>query len=142
MKPSAFLVNTARGGLVDEDALVDALESGAVAGAALDVFRDEPLPDDHPLLDREGVVLSPHVAGSTRDAVLGGPRIVAAQLAHWLERKRTGSRRSVNYPPVRSRETLAPLRKGAPLVIELRPHVARVAERMLANRDRAHRDSP
>ena len=85
MKPSAFLVNTARGGLVDEEALVAALDAGEIDGAALDVFREEPLPADHPLLDCDGVVLSPHVAGSTRDAVLGGPRIVAADLERWLD---------------------------------------------------------
>lgn len=85
MKPSAFLVNTARGGLVDEDALVEALDAGELAGAALDVFREEPIPEDHPLLDRDGVVLTPHVAGSTRDAVLGGPRIVSEDLARWLD---------------------------------------------------------
>jgi D-3-phosphoglycerate dehydrogenase len=85
MSPSAFLVNTARGGLVDEDALVEALDAGEIAGAALDVFRTEPLAEDHPLLDCEGVVLSPHVAGSTRDAVLGGPRILADDIARWLD---------------------------------------------------------
>lgn len=84
MQSSAVLINTARGGLVDEDALVDAVQSGEVAGAALDVFREEPLPDDHPLLDCEGCVLTPHVAGSTRDAVLGGPRIVSEDLDRWL----------------------------------------------------------
>lgn len=85
MRESALLVNTARGGLLDEDALVDALRTGEIAGAALDVFRSEPLPDDHPLVDCEGVVLSPHVAGSTRDAVLNGPRIVASDLETVLE---------------------------------------------------------
>ncbi len=85
MAPSAFLVNTARGGLVDEDALVAALDADSIAGAALDVFREEPLPADHSLVDREGVVLSPHVAGSTRDAVLEGPRIVAGDVARWLD---------------------------------------------------------
>jgi len=85
MQSSAVLVNTARGGLVDEAALVEALDGGAIAGAALDVFREEPLPDDHPLLDCEDVILTPHVAGSTRDAVLGGPRIVSEDLARWLD---------------------------------------------------------
>ena len=85
MQPSAVLVNTARGGLVDETALVDALDADDIAGAALDVFREEPLPDDHPLLDCENVVLTPHVAGSTRDAVLGGPRIVSEDLTRWLD---------------------------------------------------------
>jgi len=76
----AFVVNTARGGLIDEDALVDALDDGEIAGAALDVFESEPLPDGHPLLGRENVTLSPHTAGSTRDAVLNGSRIVVDQL--------------------------------------------------------------
>ena len=84
MQSSAFLVNTARGGLVDEEALVDAVEAGDIAGAALDVFREEPLPADHPLLDCARVILTPHVAGSTRDAVLGGPRIVGEDLQRWL----------------------------------------------------------
>lgn len=70
---------------VDEAALVDALEADELAGAALDVFREEPLPDDHPLFDCENVVLTPHVAGSTHDAVLGGPRIVSADLARWFD---------------------------------------------------------
>lgn len=81
MKESAFLVNTARGGLVDEDALVDALDTGEIDGAALDVFTEEPLPEDHPLLDFDNVILSPHTAGSTKDAVLNGSKIIARQLA-------------------------------------------------------------
>ncbi|SFG86509.1 D-3-phosphoglycerate dehydrogenase [Halopelagius inordinatus] len=84
MRDSAILVNSARGGLVDEDALVDALRDGEIAGAALDVFETEPLPEDHPFLDMENVVLSPHTAGSTRDAVTNGPRIVAEGLADIL----------------------------------------------------------
>jgi len=85
MKGSAFVVNTARGGLVDEDALVEALDAGEIAGAALDVFETEPLPEDHPLLGREDVTLSPHTAGSTRDAVLNGSRIVVDGLLAILD---------------------------------------------------------
>ena len=85
MKESAFLVNTARGGLVDEDALVEALDAGEVGGAALDVFEDEPLPEGHPLLGREDVTLSPHTAGSTRDAVLNGSAIVVDGLLAILD---------------------------------------------------------
>jgi len=77
MDPSAILVNSARGGLVDESALVDALQTGSIAGAALDVFETEPLPGDHPFLEMDNVVLSPHTAGSTRDAVTNGPRLIA-----------------------------------------------------------------
>jgi phosphoglycerate dehydrogenase-like enzyme len=62
MKRSAILVNTARGSIVDEEALVEALKGGRIRGAGLDVFRDEPLPVAHPLTLLENVVLTPHVA--------------------------------------------------------------------------------
>jgi len=65
MKPTAVLVNMARGGVVDEDALVRALREGRIAGAALDVFDEEPLPRDSPLWTMENVIVSPHVAGFT-----------------------------------------------------------------------------
>lgn len=66
-RPGLFIVNTARGTLVDEDALVAALESGKIAGAALDVFVNEPLRDDHPLRRAKNVILTPHVAAGSRD---------------------------------------------------------------------------
>jgi len=85
MRGDALLVNTARGGLVDTDALVDALQSGSIGGAALDVFEEEPIPGGHPLLNLDNVWLSPHTAGSTRDAVYNGARIVAADLVAIIE---------------------------------------------------------
>jgi phosphoglycerate dehydrogenase-like enzyme len=63
LKPTAFLINTARGGLVDEEALARALEKGRIAGAGLDVFVKEPLPADHPFTRLPSVVLSPHLGG-------------------------------------------------------------------------------
>jgi len=66
MKTSAFLINVARGEIVDEAALIDALRTGKIRGAGLDAFSQEPLPTDHPFLHLDNVVLSPHIAGGTR----------------------------------------------------------------------------
>lgn len=70
MKSSAFLVNVARGAVVDEPALVQALREGSIAGAALDVAESEPLPDDSPLVQLDNVILTPHVAGATMETRL------------------------------------------------------------------------
>jgi phosphoglycerate dehydrogenase-like enzyme len=67
MKPSAYLVNTARGPIVDEKSLVSALEQGIIAGAGLDVFDQEPLPKNHPLTRLPNVVLTPHIGWPTDD---------------------------------------------------------------------------
>ncbi|HEX7346793.1 MAG TPA: hydroxyacid dehydrogenase [Candidatus Limnocylindrales bacterium] len=77
MKPGAVFINTARGGLVDQDALLAALDEGHLAGAGLDVTEPEPLPMDHPLLGRDDVVVTPHVASATAD---GKVRILEAAI--------------------------------------------------------------
>jgi D-3-phosphoglycerate dehydrogenase len=70
MKSTAFLVNTARGGLIDEAALAQALAAGGIAGAGIDVLEDEPPAPDHPLLHVERVILSPHIAGLSESATI------------------------------------------------------------------------
>jgi D-3-phosphoglycerate dehydrogenase / 2-oxoglutarate reductase len=69
MKPTAYLINTARGGIVEEKALYEALVSGKIAGAGLDVFEQEPPPSGHSLFELPNVIMAPHVAGVTREAV-------------------------------------------------------------------------
>lgn len=68
MKPTAVLINTARGSLVDEDALAQALRTGSIAGAALDVLENEPLPQDSPLQHLDNLIITSHLAGQTAEA--------------------------------------------------------------------------
>lgn len=68
MKPTAYVINSARGGVIDEDALYDALKSRRIAGAAMDVFEKEPLPTDHPLRQLDNVILTSHIVGHSSEA--------------------------------------------------------------------------
>ena len=81
MKPTAFVVNTARGGIVDQDALLHALREGAIAGASLDVFVPERLPVDHPLLTAPNLILTPHVAFYSEESVDELQRLAAENVA-------------------------------------------------------------
>ncbi len=81
MRPGAILINTARGGLVDEDALADALQSGHLGGAGLDAFVVEPLPATSRLLQCENVLLSPHTAGVDQESILAMAVLAAECMA-------------------------------------------------------------
>lgn len=110
MKPGARIINCARGGLIDEQALFEALESGHLAGAALDVYENEP-PEGSPLLGLENVVLTPHLGASTEEAQTTAGLEIARQVAVYLQ---TGEPiNAINLPPVTSDE-----------LIKLKPYLA------------------
>jgi (S)-sulfolactate dehydrogenase len=84
MKAQAVLINTSRGGIVDELALAEALRSGKLGGAALDVFEREPLPDGSPLATAPNLILTPHIGGLTRESNIRVSRMIAAKVANFL----------------------------------------------------------
>jgi phosphoglycerate dehydrogenase-like enzyme len=88
MKKRAFLVNLARGGVVDEDALLACLREGRIAGAAIDVMETEPPRQDHPLLALERVLATPHIGGSTREAQQRGEWGAAEEVVRVLQGER------------------------------------------------------
>jgi len=98
MKRGVMVVNAARGGIVDEAALLEALESGKVAGAALDVFEEEPPPKDHPLVKHERVICTPHLGASTEQAQRNVSIGVAEQVRDFL--LAGAIRNAVNVPSV------------------------------------------
>ncbi|HEY3135630.1 MAG TPA: phosphoglycerate dehydrogenase [Blastocatellia bacterium] len=104
MKPGVRLINCARGGLIEEGALLDAISSGKVAGAALDVFEQEPVSPDNPLLALDSVIATPHLGASTTEAQLGVATMIAEQVLDYL--RQGAVRGAVNMPAV-SAELLA-----------------------------------
>jgi D-3-phosphoglycerate dehydrogenase len=97
-KPGLLVINAARGGIVDEAALLDALESGQVAAAGLDVFVEEPPSADHPLVNHPNVICTPHLGASTEQAQINVAVAVAEQIRDYLLRGEI--RNSINVPAV------------------------------------------
>ena len=84
MKPDAYIINTSRGGILDERALYDSLQNGHLAGAALDVYRYEPVPADCPLLDLDNIVWTPHISGGRPEFMLRESEDVLTNVARVL----------------------------------------------------------
>jgi phosphoglycerate dehydrogenase-like enzyme len=84
MKPSAFLINISRGGLLDESALIDALQEQRLAGAGLDAFQMEPLPPENPLWHMDGVIITPHIGGLSPYLVENANRLFMENLRRYL----------------------------------------------------------
>lgn len=85
MKPAAYVINVARGALIDEDALIDALQAGRIAGAGLDVTVEEPLPPGHRLWSMSNVLFTPHIAGAGSNGTGEGiPSVVTGNLRRWI----------------------------------------------------------
>jgi D-3-phosphoglycerate dehydrogenase len=108
LRPGSLLVNAARGALVDEDALVEALRSGRLGGAALDVFVKEPLAGDSPLRDAPNLVLTPHLAGSTHEAQDRAGIVVAEQVVAALAGRSVAHALNLPYVPEDERRVLEP----------------------------------
>lgn len=85
MKPTAFVINVSRGPVVDEDDLLEALSTGLIAGAGLDVYVTEPLPPTHRFLSMDNVFATPHIGGATRQNYLGIGRVVAKNITLFKE---------------------------------------------------------
>lgn len=87
MKKTAYFINTARGYLIDENALISALENGDISGAALDVVNQEPILPDNPLLNTPNLILTPHIGGSSYDTIIRGTDMVIEALDDWISGK-------------------------------------------------------
>lgn len=85
MKPTSYLINTARAGLINEEDLIECLKQKGIAGAGLDVFNQEPLPENHPFLSLDNVIVTPHVAGNGGDFILRSIESPLKEIEHYLK---------------------------------------------------------
>lgn len=108
MKKGARLINCARGGLVDEKAIVDALNSGHLAGAAIDVFEQEPVSPDHPILNMQQAVMTPHLGASTKEAQEKVSLDIAQQIVDFLVKGEIVNALNMPSMPPGSSEVLQP----------------------------------
>lgn len=88
MKPTAYLINISRAAIIDQAALIEALQERRIAGAALDVYWYEPLPENHPLLKLDNVILTPHLAGATLDVQERHSQMIVEDVLAWLDGRR------------------------------------------------------
>lgn len=102
MKPTAYIINTGRAGLIDQQALIDALKAKKIAGAALDVFTFEPLPQDSEFLQLDNVTLTTHIAGTTTDALTNSPTLLMEDIRKLLKNEKP---RFIVNPEVLEMET-------------------------------------
>ena len=123
MKPGSYLINAARGGLVDEAALLRLLDEGHLAGAALDTFVTEPLPKDSPLRGNPKLILTPHLGASTSEAQQAVSTILARQIIDFLKTGAVGG--CVNLPPL-SAEAAREVGPWMPLMTALGKLAARL----------------
>ena len=99
MKPTAYLINTSRGAVVDEEALIEALKAGKIAGAGLDVLAKEPLDPENPLLFMDNVLTAPHIGGATKEASSRSSLVCAEGIDDFL----SGRRPKYPVPPMRAK---------------------------------------
>ena len=85
MKPTAYLINTSRARVLDKEAFVDALANKRIGGGALDVFWDEPINADDPLMALDNLTMTPHIAGNVVDALPKSPKLLAAEINRYWE---------------------------------------------------------
>lgn len=130
MKKGVRIINCARGGLIDEEALLEALKEGKVAGAALDVFETEPIPPDYPLKDLPNVICTPHLGASTEEAQANVSVAICEQILEYLLYGTI--RNAVNAPSV-TREAMAQLKPYLTLAEALGSFQAQITEGAITN---------